>query len=178
MGKLKVAGLMAVILALSSFSLLGKHQDDKDKKQKPQKKVFVDYQQGFFNEQELRRDALVTVTPDYPEEAITAGAQGIAQVAVLFDENGDYVGMKVLESPHRAISKAMADALKQWKVKIGYDSPDPATRLPVRVFAQVQFHFTIRDGVASVEAATSEEQNAWSQKFTKIAGIGKDRVGW
>lgn len=179
MYRLRVAILMALMVALCSFSLLGKHQDDKSQKDKqPKKKVFVDYQQGFFTEEELRRDALVTVTPVYPEEAVTAGVQGTAQVGVLFDENGDYAGMKVLESPHPSISRAIAEALKQWKVKIGYDSPDPATRLPVRVFAQVQFHFVLRDGVASVEAATPEEQHTTSLKFNKIARPGKDRVGW
>lgn len=172
MGKLKIVGLMAAILVLSSFSLVGKHQEDKDKK--PKKKVFIDYQQGFFNEAELRRDALVTVMPVYPEQAIADGLQGTVLVGVLFDENGDYMGMKVLESPHPSISKAVASAMKQWKIQIFYDS----SRLPIRIFAQVQFHFAIRDGVATVEAATPEEQRTVSAKFTKVARSGKDRVGW
>ena len=176
MGKLKVGGLMALIVVLCSFSLFGKYQDDKDKK--PKKKVFVDYQQGFFSESELRRDARITVLPSYPDEAVQAGAQGSAMVAVLYDENGDYLNMKVLESPHPAISKAVSDALKQWKIKIYYDSPDPATRLPIRVFAQVQFHFIIRDGVPTVEPATREEQITTSSKFNRITGVGKDGVGW
>ena len=175
MGKLKVASLMALIIALSSFSLLGKHQDDKDKKPKPQKKLGVDYQVGFFTEADLRRHASITVMPEYPEEAFKSGAQGLAQVAVLFDENGEYYGMKVLESPHPAISKAVATALKQWKITVGYDSPFPETRLPIREFGQVQFHFIIRDGVPVVEAATSEEQQTTSLKFRKIASDGKDK---
>jgi len=85
MRKLKVAVLIALILALCSVSLLGKPQDDKDKK--PKKKIFVDYQQGFSREVELRQDALVTVLPTYPDEAVQANVQGLAMVAVLFDEN-------------------------------------------------------------------------------------------
>ena len=173
MGKLKVTGLIALMIALSSFSLIGKHQDDKDKK--PKKKLGVDYQLGFFTEADLRRHATIIVMPVYPEEAISAGAQGLAQVAVLFDENGEYAGMKVLESPHPSISKAVADALKQWKITIGYDSPNPETRLPIREFGQVQFHFTLRDGTASVQPASPEEQKTTSLKFNKIAGGGKDK---
>ena len=175
MQRVKIAGLMALIVALCSFSLVGKHQDDKDKKEKTQKKVGVDYQVGFFTEADLRRHAIVTVMPEYPEEAFQSGAQGLAQVAVLFDENGEYQSMKVLESPHPAISKAVATALKQWKIKIGYDSPYPETRLPIREFGQVQFHFIIRDGVPVVETATTEEQQTTSLKFRKIASNGKDK---
>jgi len=159
---LKLAILVVLILVISSFSLLGKHQNPK-----PKKKIFVDYQMGLFTEAELRRDALVTVMPEYPAAAIDAGAQGLAEVAVLFDEDGDYRGMRVLESPNPAISKAVADALKQWKIKIYSDSPYKETALPIRVFAQVRFHFVIRDGTATVEAASPIEQSLASRKFAQ-----------
>lgn len=166
MKKLTMASLMALIVALCSFSLVGKQQEDKNKK--PKKKLGVDYQLGSFREAELRRHARITVMPEYPPEAISAGAHGLAQVAVLFDENGEYYSMKVLESPHPAISKAVEDALKQWKINIGYDSPQPETRLPIRKLAQVQFHFIIREGTASVEPATPEEQLMSSPKFLRV----------
>lgn len=174
MRKLKVAGLMALIVTLCAFSLFGRHQDDKDKDKKPKKKIFVDYQLGLLTEAELRHDALTTAMPEFPEEAATAGVQGVVHVAVLYDENGEYMRMKVLESPHPALSKAVANALKQWKIKIGYDSPYRETRLPVRDFAEVRFHFVIRDGIPSVEPATLEEQRKASLEFIKISGPAKD----
>lgn len=162
MRRLKVTILVAFTVAISAFTLLGKHQDPK-----PKKKIGVDYQMGIFTEAELRRDARVTATPSYPQEAVAAGAQGLIEVGVLFDEDGDYRGMRVLESPHPAISKAVAEALKQWKVKIYQDSPYKETALPIRVFAQVRFHFVLGDGGATVEPATAEEQRVASTTFAR-----------
>lgn len=163
MRKLKVAALMASIIALCSISLVGKIQDDK-----PRKKLGVDYGLATVREAELRRNAIVTAMPEYPEEAINAGAQGLAQVAVLFDENGEFDSMKVLESPHPAVSKAVEDALKKWKLMVLYDSPYPETRRPVANLGQVQFHFIIGEAGASVEPATPEEQLKNSPKFLRI----------
>src|SRR2546423_103992 len=137
MGKLKVVGLMALFIAICSFSLSGKHQDDKDKK--PKKKVFVDYQLAVLDEAELRHEALTTAVPEYPEEAAAAGIQGVVHVAVLYDENGAYMVMKVLHSPHPVLSKAVATALKEWKLRVLYDSPYRETRLPNRNFGEVRF---------------------------------------
>lgn len=176
MTKVKVAMLMALVVGLCSFTLLGKHQEKPDKnqekKEKKDKKLFVDYQEAVVTEDSLRRDSQTGVMPVYPEEAFNAGAQGLADVAVLFDENGDYKGMKVLDSPHPSITKAVRDALKQWKIRILYDSPYPENRLPIRNFAEVRFHFVIREGIGSVEPATPEEQGVHSQKFLKIVGPG------
>jgi|SRR4051812_17490522 hypothetical protein len=162
MKKLRVAILVTITLALCSLSLIGKHQEPK-----PKKKYLIDYQLAVLTEGQLRHDALVTVMPEYPAEAVNAGTQGLAEVGVLFDENGDYKGMRVLESPHPIISKAVAEALKQWKVKIYEDSPYQETALPIRPFGEVRFHFVIRDGVATVEPATPEEQRVSSPLFAR-----------
>jgi len=174
MGKLKLFGLLAVVIALSSFNLFGKFQDDKDKDKKPKKKLFVDYDMSLLTESELRYCALATAMPVYPERAATEGVQGLVHVAVMYDENGEYLAMKVLESPHPALSKAVSDALKQWRIKLSYNSPYPETRLPNRNFAEVYFHFVIRDGIPAVEPGTVEEQSKASEKFIKISGPSKD----
>ncbi|PYS23711.1 MAG: hypothetical protein DMF72_08595 [Acidobacteria bacterium] len=167
MRKLKFGILMILVFALCSFTLLGKHQD--------KKKLFVDYTEGYVTELTLRHQAITTVMPLYPEEAIKAEAQGLVDVAVLFDENGDFRRMKVLESPHPAISKAVEKALKQWTVRVGYDSPYRETRLPVRTFGELRFHFVIKDEVATVEIATLEEQQTNSRKYMKITGSGDEK---
>ncbi len=178
MRKLKVPILMALIVAVCSISLFGRHQDDKDKK--PKKKLFVDYDMSLATEAELRHFALATAVPVYPDEAASAGVQGTVHVAVLYDENGEYLAMKVLESPHPALSKAVSDALKQWRIRLSYNSPYRETRLANRNFGEVRFHFVIRDGVPAVELATPEEQNKWSEKFIKISGPSKDpeKMSW
>lgn len=162
MRKFKLAVVVALLLAICSSTLLGKHQDEK-----PEKKIFVDYQLAIMREAELRHDATKTAMPTYPDEALAASAQGLVDVAVMFDENGDCECdyMHALESPHPAITQAVKDALKQWKIKIGYDSPNQEFARPVRPFAEVRFHFVIRAGVPTVEPATQEEQMKSSRQF-------------
>ena len=147
----------------------------------PDKKLFVDYQVGFLTEGTLRHDAQVTVMPVYPEEAITRGAEGLVDVAVIFDENGEWKLMEIFESPHPAISQAVGDALKQWKIKVFHDAYDRETSLPIRPLAEVRFHFSIRNGVPTVEPATDEEQRRGSRQFTNYVNrmsrcLGSDRI--
>jgi TonB family protein len=161
MRKLQVTLLVALMVAVCSSTLLGEHQE-----LKPEKKILgIDYQLGLLRGSELRHDAITTVMPIYPDEAQAAGAQGLVNVAVVFDEKGDFARMQVLESPHAAITQAVSDALKQWKIKIGYDSPYQEFARPIRPFAEVRFHFVIRDGVPTVEPAMSEEQMRTSKQF-------------
>jgi hypothetical protein len=89
--------------------------------------------------------------------------------------------MEILESPHPAISKAVSDALKQWKINIFHDSPDRERRLPIRPLGEVRFHFSIRNGVPTVEPATDEEQRRGSRQFTNYVNrmsrcLGSDRI--
>ena len=178
MKRLNVSILMTVIIGLCAISLFGKRQDDKDKKLK--KKLFVDYNMSLLTEDELRHEALTTAMPMYPEDAAAEGIQGLVHVAVLYDENGEFKAMKVLESPSPKLSKAVAEALKQWRMRITYDSPYSEARRPVRDFGEVRFHFIILDGTPAVEPATTDEQKTASEKFIKISGPSKDpeKMSW
>jgi hypothetical protein len=174
MSKRNVAVLVALTLVICSSSLRGKNQDPK-----PKRTFGVDYQLGMFREAELRHAAITTVMPTYPDEAVAAGAQGLIDVAVMFDENGDCdcIHMQAVESPHPAITEAVREALKQWKVKIGYDYPNQQFAHPVRPFAEVRFHFVIREGVPTVEPATREEAMSTSRQFHDYSSrVGKCMV--
>ncbi|MDX6384120.1 MAG: Gram-negative bacterial TonB protein C-terminal [Blastocatellia bacterium] len=164
---LKVVILSVLVLTLCAVTLLGKRQD--------KKRLFVDYNEGYVNEITVRNNTINAPLPVYPEEAIRDGAQGLVDVAVLFDENGNFQQLKRLESPHPALLKAVNDALKQWTVRVGYDSPSPATRLPVRMFGELRFHFVIRDGVGTVKNSTLEEQRTESAKYLKIIRPGDEK---
>jgi len=171
----KTAALLALVLGVGVVTASGQVPGE------PDKKLFVDYQVGFLTEGTLRHDAQITVMPVYPEEAITNGAEGLVDVAVMFDENGEWKLMEILESPHPAISKAVGDALKQWKIKVFHDSPDRETSLPIRPLAEVRFHFSIREGVPTVEPATNEEQQRGSRQFTDYVNrmsrcLNSDRI--
>jgi hypothetical protein len=52
----------------------------------------------------LRSDAVKTVRPDYPAEALATGAQGLVIVAVRFDEKFDPIKISILQSPHPSIT--------------------------------------------------------------------------
>lgn len=174
MKKFKSTVVGALVLAVCSSTLLGKHQEPT-----PEKKIFVDYQLSFYRESELRREAINTVMPSYPGEAIAAGALGLVDVAVMFDENGncDCIHLQALESPHPAITEAVREALKQWKIGILYDSPYRESARPVRPLAEVRFHFLIHEGVPTVEPATREEAVQTSRQFHDYASrVGKCMV--
>jgi TonB family protein len=151
MRRLKVVVLIALILTLSSLTLLGKHRGQKN---------FVDWM-GY--ETAVRVQASTVVMPTYPEEARAVGAQGLVDSAVVFDEYGNLKRIKILESPHPAISKAVENAVKQWKVKVIVTSEGP-----LRLFGELRFHFVIKNGVASVENPSREEWEIRSKAFQKV----------
>ena len=167
MRRIKVAIIVSLVVALWSVTLSGKHQEKK-------KQLFVDYTQSYVDEATLRHQTLTAPLPVYPEEAIKAGVQGWIDIAVLFDEDGKFKSMKTLDSPGPAISEAVLKALKQWTVKVYYDSPYPESRRPGRTFGELRFHFVIRDGVAGIEIPTAEEQSISSAKFNKICYPARD----
>jgi hypothetical protein len=152
MRKAKVFVLVVLVLALGSITLLAKHQG---------RRKFVD---TFGYEPTLRHEATYTVMPSYPEEAIRDGAQGLFDAATRFDEKGDFDRIKILQSPHPAISKAVEEAVKQWKLRVTFTGDG----LPVRQLGELRFHFIIEDGKARVENPSLQEQMVRSEAFLKI----------
>jgi TonB family protein len=152
MRRLKVVVLAVLVLGLCSFTLLGKHQGPRR------------FENAHVYEPVIRGEARNSPMPVYPEEAINAGAQGLVDIAVVFDEDGKTKRIKILESPHPAISKAVEDAVNQWIVRVSY-SPEG---VPARLFGELRFHFVIKDGVASVENPSREEQEIRSRAFLKV----------
>src|SRR5262249_5936475 len=97
-------------------------------------------------ESDMRREITEGPMPSYPDEALKAGAQGTAMVAVLFDEDGKLWKAAVLESPHPAIAEGVMDALKRWKTyPRGTD-----LHARVRVASWLSFDFKIKDGMGYV----------------------------
>jgi TonB-like protein len=169
MHRLKFVFPLLVILVVSLLTATGKHQ-----KPEKEKKLFIDYNESYVSEVTLRHQAINAPMPVYPAQAIAVNAQGLVDVAVRFDEEGKFMGMKVLESPHPALSKAVETALKDWTVRVLYDSPYPETRRPGRTFSELRFRFVIVDGDARVENSTLEEQTKMNPKWLKITGPAKD----
>jgi TonB family protein len=157
MRTLKIIALTFLTLTLGTVTLFGMQKDSAIRKSHRGLRTYA-------NEHGVRHFATATVMPTYPEEAINAGAQGAVDAAVRFDEEGALDRIKILESPHPALSKAVTDAVKQWRVRPLFS----AAHKPTRLHGELRFHFVIKDGQALVENPSIEEQNIQSQAFTKI----------
>jgi TonB family protein len=98
------------------------------------------------SERGFRLEAQRKVMPAFPDEALKAGAQGVVVLSLYQDAEGLAAKIKVLESPHPAISEAAIKAVEQWKwrrfVKGGIGRP---------VQGKLTFYFIIENGSGRVE---------------------------
>jgi hypothetical protein len=163
MRKLKPAILLVLLVALCSLTLFGR------------RRVQQTYTDSYSYEPGIRNDAINAPMPVYPDEAVRAGAQGLVDIAVRFDE-GKFTAIKVLDSPHPAITTAVKDAVKQWTIKPTYDSPYREIRRPIRRYGELRFHFVIREGVPSVENPSREEQEIRSPAYQKVMREERDKL--
>ena len=99
-----------------------------------------------------------TVTPEYPLEAQEAGIQGQVKLHVLFAAEGHLLKARISDSPHRLLSEAVLEAVKEWRVK---------NRIPAPVLAELRFVFTLKDGRAEVTDAPEEEQRKKNEGLAK-----------
>jgi len=127
----------------------------------------------------IRHDAVKTVTPNYPEEAIASGAQGLVIAAVRFDEKGDLIKIKVLQSPHSSITDAVIQAVKEWKIgknhKIDYGRPG-------HLQGELRFHFILENGTGCVEGPSDDELKTkvsciWIVSMLRYTPISISRFG-
>jgi TonB family protein len=77
-----------------------------------------------------------SVQPAYPQEALTAMAEGTVILEAAVDERGTVLNIRILRSVHPSLDKAAGDALKQWRFE-----PPPAGGKPkaVTVIANARF---------------------------------------
>jgi TonB family protein len=98
------------------------------------------------SERGFRASALRKAMPEFPEEALKAGAQGMVVLSLYQDGEGNAAKIKVVESPHPALTEAAIKAVKQWKWRKfrsgGIDRP---------VLSKLSFNFIIENEVGRVE---------------------------
>ncbi len=153
MRTLNVVALLLLAIALGSMTLLVGQRSSDD---------WTHWPGSHSNEFGLRVLMVHTVMPEYPEEALSAGAQGLVVAAVRSNPNGDLVTIKILQSPDPSISKAVVNALKQWKMKRTVNGGGE----PSRYQGELRFHYIIENGVGRVENPTREEQVTYSQAYS------------
>ena len=117
---------------------------------------------GDTLERYIRSDAVKTVTPVYPADAIAAEVQGLVIAAVRFDEKGDLLEIKILQSPHSSITEAVLSAVKEWKIgkhhKIDYGRPG-------HLQGELRFHFILENGQGRVEGPSDDELKSHSKVY-------------
>ncbi|MDT4966526.1 MAG: Gram-negative bacterial TonB protein C-terminal [Acidobacteriota bacterium] len=114
------------------------------------------------SEYRIRRRAIDVVLPEYPEEAKAVGAQGLVIVAVHFERDGTYDGMKVAMSPHPSITDAVDASLRQWRVMPVNKTGD------YRLQGELRFRFVIEGREYRVEILPDEEQRRTSPQYRRI----------
>jgi TonB family protein len=146
----KVSGSIAVLLLLAVFSQLAYAQEVTPLL--------------LLSELQLRERVLKVVTPEYPAEAKEDRAQGLVIVAVQFDAEGNLFKDRVVESPHPAITRAVEQALAQWKIK-------PVTLLSGvvgRTQGELRFIYEIKDGEGQVSEPSREVQRKLSKQYKAV----------
>ena len=114
------------------------------------------------SEYRIRRRAIEPVLPEYPDEAKAVGAQGLVIVAVHYETDGKYDGMKVAMSPHPSITDAVDASLRQWRVM-------PVNRDgEYRLQGELRFRYVIEGGDYRVELLTDDEQRRHSPQYRRI----------
>ena len=101
---------------------------------------------ALYPEKHQREVVIKRVMPEYPDEALRNGAQGIVVIAVVFDAEGQLSKAEVLEAPHPAIKRATLDALRFWRTgRYGDESG------PYRMAGWLSFSFVIENGHGRVD---------------------------
>jgi protein TonB len=77
------------------------------------------------------------VQPVYPKSALAMQVEGAVQLAATISKNGDISAVKVLKGPAQ-LTKAAADAVKQWKYK-----PYLLNGEPVEIQTEVTINFKL-----------------------------------
>lgn len=100
----------------------------------------------FSSEWGFRLNATRKVMPEFPAEALKAGAQGVVVLSLHHDGEGKAAKIKVAESPHPALTRAAITAVELWKwrqfMSGGIYRP---------ILGKLSFKFIIEDGTGHVE---------------------------
>jgi TonB family protein len=119
-------------------------------------------QYDLFGEPEffIRRRLTNSPKPEYPKAAQEAGVQGDVLAFVWFDKEGRLVEAKALVSPDESLSRAVVEALKEWRMK-AYTPYNPEANF----WSEIRFIFSLKDGKAEVSNAPEAEQRKVSAEF-------------
>ena len=97
---------------------------------------------GWTIERFLRGDAIKTVKPVFPPDALHNHVTGVAVVEIVVNERGRVSSTHMLEAPSVSVADAVTQAITLWQFK-------PFTQsngMPALVTGKLTFYFEINDG--------------------------------
>jgi TonB family protein len=99
-----------------------------------------------------RKSAITKIMPIYPEEAVQSGVSGIVHIKLEISPGGEVLGVKIKPRTDALLSKAVSDAVKQWKFRpwVGLDG------LPEGVITRLIFRFSLNGEQPQVELYSPE----------------------
>ena len=110
-----------------------------------------------MSEEALRKAAIDLPQPQYPEAARLLGVEGIVEVQILVDENGEVTKASAL-SGDVLFTELAAEAARKAKFSRAKLSPDPA-----KIYGVINYTFNLPDSQPAgspAAKATSSQQNA------------------
>lgn len=94
----------------------------------------------------LRKIALKQIAPEFPQQSLAQGEEGVAVAQVEVDAKGLVTKVRILQSPDEPTGKSVEDAVKQWIFR-----PMSAKGVPVAVVGKLTFYFQIASGKGIVK---------------------------
>lgn len=92
------------------------------------------------SELSLRRAAIKTVMPAFPQESIAKRAKGVVVAELVFDPTGDVFRARILEAPDSLTGAAVLEAVKQWKFR-----PQSVQGSEVYIRGKLTFYYVINE---------------------------------
>lgn len=127
---------------------------------------------ALYTEAQARWDAVTTVMPEYPEDAVRQGISGVMQVKIAKDKQGKVAKIKIQPGVDPLMKKALVNAVKQW---VFYPRPDPEgsdryhlSRLTFRFFiaygeGHVEMHIPLPGEERLNDADSGKEVSEWNK---------------
>jgi TonB family protein len=135
-----------------------------------EEEILKSYRGGVYSEHSSRWDAqnFPMPRPVFPEEALKEGAQGTV-VLSFYRYKGKAALIKVVESPHPALTQAAIDAVRQWRWL-----PFNVGGKPFPILTKLSFIFVIEGGEGRV---SDPEDSPELKDMTHLQEL-RDKAVW
>ena len=108
---------------------------------------------------------LKRVPPNYSEEGLEAGVQGISLYEIVIDEKGMPTNLRLLSPLGYGLDERAKEAIEQWRFE-----PARLNGEPVSVYGRIEVAFRLRGVKHSFEAEHQRTEFNWAMDGVKRGG--------